>query len=392
MLQLVAGLFVFFSQVEDQQLLDLQLLTGLADLRGGCGGLPRHGLPDPGGIFYLFLDVVDHTFQLCQIELHFLDFCLNLLLLALVVGSLVLDAGSAVDDDGGVLFDFLLPRLLLPHLGGDNRKLLSYFFDDHLGLLDDLQLLPPDHLLLLVLPLHLLDLFSSVVDSLCLRFNVLCQLFNSFFLVHDVDLELAAVGLLAVDHIPDGLDSSPYFLCALEGLLLLRAQLLDLLLLLLHLLLKSDADLLLTLYLLLQVLELGLHADDLDVQILRALRVVIRRIFYLQPHLLQLLLLLGQLPVLLFNRLYLLHVFLEDPLEVFNGVTSLFVHGLVLLDVQIVLLQTGLDLLLRHPEIVPHLLVHIRHLLVQLVSLKQQVLIRRLLRFVGHLRSLERAG
>lgn len=115
MLQLIPGLFVLLSQIQNEQLLHFQLLSCLSYFRSGSGGLPGHGFPDPSRILDFLLDIIDHPFQIGQVALHLLDLRLNFLLLALVVGSLVFDGGSAVHDDDRVLFDLFLLGFLLAH-------------------------------------------------------------------------------------------------------------------------------------------------------------------------------------------------------------------------------------------------------------------------------------
>lgn len=163
-------------------------------------------------------------------------------------------------------------------------------------------------------------------------------------------------------------------------------------LLLLHLLPESGAYLFLPFDFLLQILQFVLHADYFNVQIFSALRIVIGRILDLQPYLLELLLLFLQFCVFLLDILNLMHVLLEYLLQIFNRILGLLVHGSILLDIQVVFLEFGLDFLLGCPEIILHLLVHIGNFLLQLLGLEQLVLIGSLLRFVGDFGGLEGSG
>ena len=98
---------------------------------------------------------------------------------------------------------------------------------------------------------------------------------------------------------------------------------------------------------------------------------MIWRILDFKSYFFEFFLLLLQISVLLLDVLYLLHIFLQYTLQILDTVLCLLIHGSVFLDVQVVLLQFGLDLLLCSSEIVTHLLLHVRHLLLQLLRLEQ---------------------
>ena len=147
------------------------------------------------------MDIAYHFFELSKGVLHFANLTLNLLLLGLIIGGLQLDRVGLVDNDGSVLLDAFLVRLLLAHFGGDDRKFLPRAFDHHLRLLYDFLHLGLVDLLLLVLFLQLLDLLARVVDLLRLRLYRTLELLYCAFLLHYVYLQLPPHYLLAADRV-----------------------------------------------------------------------------------------------------------------------------------------------------------------------------------------------
>ena len=87
-----------------------------------------------------------------------------------------------------------------------------------------------------------------------------------------------------------------------------------------------------------------------------------------------------------------MHVELQISLKVLDGVLGLLVHGLILLDIDLKLIQLGLHFLLSIFEVVLHLLFGVDHLFLQLICLEKQVLIRGFLGLVGNFCGVESSG
>jgi len=78
-----------------------------------------------------------------------------------------------------------------------------------------------------------------------------------------------------------------------------------------------------------------------------------------------------KLRIFLFDVEYFLHIFFKNSLQIFNHIFSLVIHRLVLLNVNCVFIKFRLQLVLSSLEFIFHFLLHIDHLLLQLISFKQ---------------------
>ena len=270
----------------------------------------------------------------------------------------------------------------MSHLRGDDGEFLPYFFNDHLGFLADFQLLSFYSFLSFVLFLQLLDKLLCVVDFLSLIFYGFFSVLDRFLLVHDVHFQLASDNLFAADHVFNGLYCGADFLGNLESLVLFSSEGLNLLFLLLHFFPEGGAYLFLPFDFLPQIFEFGLHSHNLNVQIFSTFSIVIRRIFDFQSDFLLFLFFFLKFCVLFFNVENSLHIELQISLKVLDSILGLLVHGLILLDVNLKLIQFGLHFLLCIFEVILHLLFGVDNLFLQLICLEKQVLIGGLLRLV----------
>lgn len=115
MLQFVSCLFILLCQIKNKKFFDFELFSSLANLCSCSRGLSGHRLTYTCRIFYLFLNVVDHSLQFRQISLHFSNFSLDLFLFTLITYSFILNHSSFISYNSSILFDFFLTRLLLSH-------------------------------------------------------------------------------------------------------------------------------------------------------------------------------------------------------------------------------------------------------------------------------------
>lgn len=152
MLQFVTCLLVFLGKIKYQKFLNLQLFSGLSNLGSSWGCFSCHWLSSTGGVFDLFLEIIDNLFEVGQVLLEFSDFCLYLFLFILIIGCLYFNGFSFFMHNRSVFFNLLFSALLLPHFRSNNGKFFSNFFYHHLSLLADLYLLGANHFLFLVLP------------------------------------------------------------------------------------------------------------------------------------------------------------------------------------------------------------------------------------------------